>query len=272
MPRLRLALGVLLIAVAWPANWLLEGLRTHLFFFPLWLGYVLVVDGLTALSRGDSILQRSRTGFLALFLLSIPVWWLFELVNMRLENWEYVGRERFGDLAYALWCSLSFTIVVPAVLESAELVRGLPFVERLPRGPCVRSSRGLVIGLAVSGAVSLALMLAWPRAFFPFMWISGVLLLEPLCLVLGRRSLLLDLERGDWRPILSLCLGVLLCGFFWEMWNVRSYPKWIYHVPAVGEPKLFEMPVLGYLGYLPFALELYLLKELVLPGRPELRL
>jgi hypothetical protein len=34
-------------------------------------------------------------------------------------------------------------------------------------------------------------------------------------------------------------------------------PKWIYQVPLVGWPKLFEMPILGYGGYLPFALEVF---------------
>ena len=53
---------------------------------------------------------------------------------------------------------------------------------------------------------------------------------------------------------------------------MSSYPKWIYHVPWASEPKLFEMPLLGYLGYLPFALELYLLKQLVLPSAVRLRL
>ncbi len=30
--------GVLLVAVFWPLNWFLPGLRTHLLCFPLWLG------------------------------------------------------------------------------------------------------------------------------------------------------------------------------------------------------------------------------------------
>ncbi len=34
-------------------------------------------------------------------------------------------------------------------------------------------------------------------------------------------------------------------------------PKWVYDVPFVGSLKLFEMPILGYGGYLPFALEVF---------------
>jgi hypothetical protein len=52
---------------------------------------------------------------------------------------------------------------------------------------------------------------------------------------------------------------VLLTAFFWEMWNFLSYPKWVYHVPWGGWLHVFEMPLLGYGGYLPFALELFAL-------------
>ena len=36
---------------------------------------------------------------------------------------------------------------------------------------------------------------------------------------------------------------------FWEMWNFYSLPKWTYVIPYVGFWKVFEMPLLGYLGY-----------------------
>jgi hypothetical protein len=49
------------------------------------------------------------------------------------------------------------------------------------------------------------------------------------------------------------------------MWNYWSFPKWIYHIPGVGFWKVFEMPLFGYGGYVPFALELYALKSFVLP-------
>jgi hypothetical protein len=49
----------------------------------------------------------------------------------------------------------------------------------------------------------------------------------------------------------------LVCGFFWEMWNFWSLPQWYYTVPHVGFGKVFAMPILGYGGYLPFALEIF---------------
>ena len=50
-----------------------------------------------------------------------------------------------------------------------------------------------------------------------------------------------------------------MTAFFWEMWNYYSYPKWIYHVAWGNWLHIFEMPLLGYGGYLPFAQELYAL-------------
>jgi hypothetical protein len=126
-------------------------------------------------------------------------------------------------------------------------------------------------GLFLGGAAMLALALAWPRLFYPFVWTSLVLILEPLNCWLGRRHFLQDLQHGDWRPVLSLSLGALICGFFWEMWNYYSYPKWIYHTPGAQFLHLFEMPLLGYGGYIPFALELCALKNLLWPRSAGLR-
>jgi hypothetical protein len=62
-----------------------------------------------------------------------------------------------------------------------------------------------------------------------------------------------------------------MTGFFWEMWNFLSYPKWIYSVGWGDALHVFEMPLLGYGGYLPFSLELFAAYHLVLGvlGRRE---
>jgi hypothetical protein len=60
---------------------------------------------------------------------------------------------------------------------------------------------------------------------------------------------------GDWRDITTSAVAALICGFFWEMWNYWSLAKWIYLVPFVSRFHIFEMPLLGFSGYLPFGLE-----------------
>lgn len=259
-------LGLLLAGVGWAANWGLDGLRTHLWFFPMWLGYVLLVDGLCVARTRTSLLTRSRLGLVQLFLVSMPLWWIFELINLRTANWVYVGREHFSDLEYFLLASLAFSTVLPAVLSSAELVLSFGWIERFARGPRIAPTVRLRRGCWLLGGAMLASLLLFPRTCFPFAWTSLVLLVEALNQTLGRRSLVTDLARGDWRPWIALWTGGLVCGFFWELWNHGSYPYWIYQIPFVGFGKVFEMPILGYLGYLPFAHELWLFTLLLLPG------
>ena len=264
--------GLLLVAVFWLLNWLLPGVRTAYLFFPLWLGYILFVDGLVQRRAGSSIWTRSRKDFALLFVASTPVWWLFEWINWRTMNWEYLGSEQFTRTEYYLLCTICFSTVMPAVFETAEWVRTFGWVERFATGPRVAPTPRLCWGLLLIGIVMLALTLLWPRYCYPFVWTSLALILEPLDRWLGRQNFLEYLERGDWRPMISLSVGALVCGFFWEMWNYRSFPKWVYHTPGVEWLHVFEMPLPGYAGYIPFALELFALKNFLWPRGPRLRI
>jgi hypothetical protein len=257
------AIGLVLIAVFWIVNWNLEGPRSHWAFFPLWLGYSLTVDALVLYRTGTSLLTRSWRKYVGLFLVSAPAWWLFELLNAHLQNWRYTGVESFSDFKFFAWSTLSFTTVIPAVFGAAELVSSFHWVRRLGKGPVISSEGRTPLAFFIAGWVMLVLMLAWPRVFFPFIWLSIYFILEPVNVWLGNRSLADWTREGDWRLLVALWVGVLITAFFWEMWNVNSYPKWVYSVPWGGGFKIFEMPLLGYGGYLPFALELYALYHLV---------
>jgi hypothetical protein len=252
-------LGLGLILIFWTLNWSLTGARTQWGFFPLWLGYCLTIDGLVWWRTGTSLLTRSLRQYVGLFLVSAPIWWIFELLNVRTRNWTYIGAEIFTPMEYAFWTTLSFTTVIPAVFGSAEFFASFAFLKRLRRGPVIGTDRRTTLCFFLLGWIMLALMLIWPKIFFLFIWLSLYFILEPLNIWLGNRSLAHWTERGDWRPVLSLWLGVLLTAFFWEMWNYYSYPKWMYHVAWGDWLHVFEMPLLGYGGYLPFALELYAL-------------
>lgn len=266
--------GLLLIAVMWPLNWGLgiDGLRTHMLFFPLWLGYALVVDALVLKLRGSSLLTRSARGYAMLFLASAPAWWLFEVINWRTQNWSYSAREQFGNIDYFLFATLCFASVVPAVFGTAELVRSGKWMEKLRNGPSIGSKSVWAKAMPFIGVAMLTLIMVWPTYFYPLVWGSAFFLLEPLNARLGRPTLLDSLTRGDWRPFVALAIGALICGFFWEMWNVYSSPKWFYSTPGVEFLHIFEMPILGYIGYLPFALELYAIANFLLPRPPALRL
>ncbi|MGZ5435395.1 MAG: hypothetical protein ACXW3F_04990, partial [Pyrinomonadaceae bacterium] len=68
----------------------------------------------------------------------------------------------------------------------------------------------------------------------------------------------------------SLLSAGLVCGFLWEFWNYWALSKWTYTVPYFGDIKIFEMPVLGYLGFPPFAIECWAMyifvRSLLNPG------
>ncbi len=83
-------LGLALVALFWAASWGHWGVLGEYAFFPLWLGYILTVDGLVAARQGSSLLTNNPAHFLSLFLLSAPVWWVFESSNNYTLNWHYV--------------------------------------------------------------------------------------------------------------------------------------------------------------------------------------
>ncbi|MCZ6520867.1 MAG: hypothetical protein O6848_05175 [Bacteroidetes bacterium] len=255
--------GLGLIGLFWWLNWNLEGLRTHWGFFPLWLGYCLSIDGLVFLRKRDSLIHRNLKIFLGLFVVSAPVWWLFELINARTQYWVYTARDQFSDLEYYSWASLSFSTVIPAIFETTELVSTFNWIKTLSSGPRAGRRPQTVTGFFLSGWLMLAALLIWPQYTAPFMWVSLFFIFDTANYWLGYPSLIAFTREGDWKPVVSLWVASLICGFFWEFWNFYSDPKWLYKIPLVEFWYIFEMPLIGYLGYLPFALEVFALYHLL---------
>lgn len=254
-------LAMTLISVC--LSWNLTGVRTHLLFFPQWMGYGFVVQALVERRTGSCFLKRKPLGYGLLFLVSIPVWWIFEGLNLFTGNWYYVGRAAFTDLEFFLFSSVSFSTVIPAVFGTAELLGTFSWTDRL-RGLGSFPLRSRTLWwLHWSGWVMLLLMIIFPRVFFPFMWISIFLILDTLNARMGNRSLILELSGGNVRPLVLYGLGALVCGFFWEMWNIFAYPKWVYDIPYLDGLHVFEMPLAGYGGYIPFGWELFAMCSLI---------
>lgn len=252
-------IGLVLVGLCWILNWSLPGLRTHLLFFPQWLGYCLVVDGLVRMRTGSSLISRDWRKYVFLFILSAPVWWVFEGLNEVTGNWIYLGRESFSDGAYFLFATLSFSTVIPAVFSTAELLGTFDWFRRKQGQRAFKLERHHYLRMHLAGWMMLGMMLLLPSLFFPFMWLSVFFIVDPLNALRGRASLIREAAGGDYRNLLAYGLGALCCGFFWELWNLYAYPKWIYDIPYLEVLHVFEMPLAGYGGYIPFGWELFAL-------------
>ena len=253
----QLLAGLVLLAVVWPLAWFGPAPLSEYTFFPLWLGYILTVDGLTFHRSGTSLLTRDARRFALIFAFSIPLWWLFEFANQFLRNWEYVLARDHGRVAYAGLASLAFSTVMPAIFVTAELYRTLDLFAVTRQWLRIAPSRGGLVAIAGLGLAMFVASLVFPDVAFPLVWIGVFLLLDAVNALTGGKSIAAQVAAGRWDTVLVLFAAGLTCGFFWEMWNFWSLPKWIYDVPYVSGPKLFEMPLPGYGGYLPFALEIY---------------
>ena len=265
--------GIIFILIFWVLIWSMPGYPGTYSFFPLWFGYILTVNAIIHYRKGNSLFTRNRKAFFGLFFISIPIWWLFELIDIRTNYWEYLGREHFSDLAYFLLASLSFSTVVPAVLSTSELVSSYSWINKFERGPKIPKTKTITILFFVLGWLMLIALLIWPQYFPAFMWMSLYLIIDPVNVWKKNHNLLMYTDQKDWRPVMSLWIGTLICGFFWEMWNYYAFPKWIYTIPFIDFWHIFEMPLPGYLGYLPFGLEIFAFYHLIigLVKKPHLR-
>lgn len=236
----------------------------------MWTAYILLADALVLRLSGRSLVHDRPREFILMAWLSILCWLLFELYNLRLLNWYYIGvppQPWLRTLAYG-W---SFATIFPGIFETADLLETFGVL----RQARTRSHRVTTSWLSLSFVAGLAcvtipalLPTGWRAASLPapvirytfgFVWIGFILLLEPINYRLGAPSLYRDWEQGQWRRAGLLLLAGAVCGFLWEFWNYYALGKWIYAVPSPLDfgPHLFEMPLIGFLGFPPFALECF---------------
>ncbi len=229
----------------------------HLAWWPL----LLFLDGLLLLKAQESWLWQRPREFLRAAAFSVTLWLLFELVNLHLLNWRYVGLEPRLWLRWPGY-ALAFATVVPAILLTARVLQAFgAFSGR--RGRPLTFEHWPPVFL-ILGTACLVLPLVFPTHAFPLIWLGVILLGDPLLPLVGRPSFTARWLAGERREVLCLLTAGLLLGLWWELWNHPASARWIYTLPILGFGKVFEMPVLGYLGFPPFALEcaiLYIFME-----------
>jgi hypothetical protein len=246
-----LALG-LWAAGLWGAVTGHKDIQQYLYFFA-WYPYLLFLDGLLFRLEGKSWLRQRPREFLRLGGWSVTVWLIFEAANLALKNWAYVGLTSVRWLRWGGY-ALAFATVLPGILLTAQVLMALG-AWKGRRGRPLAPGRAWEPLSLLGGTAFLVLPLTFPRYAFPLIWGAFFLLLDPLVALLGGPSLIKRFLEGERREHLCFLAAGGLCGLWWEAWNFLATAKWVYTLPVLNFWKVFEMPLPGYLGFLPFALE-----------------
>lgn len=232
-----------------------------------WTGYILLADAVVWKRRGASWLRNHPAELLFVTCLSVPLWVVFEMYNKySLKNWYYIGLPENLLLRYAGY-AWAFATIWPAIFETADLVSSV----RDRRAPAERTESPVPQPLGAMGWMSVgagALMLTLPLVLrsHPIatylaapVWLGFILLLDPLNARAGSESIIGDWRRHRTGRLINLLAAGLICGVLWEFWNYWGGTKWFYNVPILPDVKIFEMPILGFGGFPPFAVECFVM-------------
>ncbi len=221
-----------------------------------WTGYILLADAVVFRLAGQSWLMTRRREFWHLLPVSVISWLIYEFYNYRMQGWHYIG---LPDDTWArgfgyFW---AFATIFPGLFVTADLLLALRWFRRFRGRPRPWSAQTLRV-LFTLGFICLAVPLLYPSGYlWALVWVGTVFFLGPINLMYAPDSLFRDFAEGDYERIAALFAGGIICGFLWELWNFWATAKWYYTVPILSDVKIFEMPVVGFLGFPPFALECF---------------
>jgi hypothetical protein len=242
--------------------------------FPLFWGLVLMIDGWVYVRNGGkSMVSHRPQELVGIGVSSAMGWMLFEYLNFFVDdNWYYpfgdiIDREQF--LLYAIIIS---TGLLPLAFVFYDLFNTVPVLKRrFTEGPKIVLGEGLKTVLLVLSIVSLFAAGLLPNVLFFTLWVSPAVLIGLVLDKIGVWTPLRSIGRGNWRPTLVFALTYLAAGLCLECENYFSAARangmatfseqpafWQYNLPYVNRPHLFEMPMLGFFGYMPFGLYCWL--------------
>ena len=228
-----------------------------------WPGYIVLLEGVLVIQTGTSPLRQRPHHFALLCLGSVVIWCVFDWINFYFMGaWQYIGMPAESPWHRYWGYALAFGSIVPAMLMSGQMFMNLGWFDSA-RSSVWRMPRSAKwIALAIGAAMFLFPLLVRRPVATLTVWVSLVLMLDPINLKLGRPSMLGDWQNGWYGRTLAAFVGGLLCGLLWEFWNYWALAKWVYHLPFLHDferLRYFEMPAIGLLGFIPFGLECWVM-------------
>lgn len=199
---------------------------------------------------------------------SVSGWLIFEYLNFFvLEYWYYPKGGLLKDDVFCTYAIFASSALLPLCFEWYSLFNSFPrFVNKYKHGPKISLSKSFQVILIILAYIALFLMSFYPTYLCPVIWISPLIIITVGLDLLDIWTPFTPIKKGNWTPVLFMALTYLVEGFLLEGQNYLSaghangmpeteYPGyWMYNVPFVNRFHVFEMPVVGFYGYLPFGI------------------
>jgi hypothetical protein len=233
------------------------------------------MDALLSFKKNKYLILNKHLPFL--IIISCGFWCVFEVINIRIQNWFYINLPSDIYQRYTGYF-LAYGTVIPAIYVTKEFINSI--IGEINYNAASRFSCGanhLEVSLEVPasgiiktkpirirnypaysimlGVITILLTCLFPVYFFPLTWVFLALILDGYNYLKGYASFIEDFQKGFMSNFIGTALSGLICGVLWEMWNFWSVSKWVYTVPFFEDIKLFEMPFPGYIGFLVFSFE-----------------
>ena len=246
----------------WLLNWA---------FLPLFWGFTLMLDGWVYIrANRNSLISRSPRELIGIGVAATGGWMLFDYLNFFVdENWFYPKGDLIPDDEFTVYAIVGSSGLMMPIFQLYNLLNTTKFRHRFDKGPKLslpKSIRIILLILALSGMFSIGF---FPNGMFGVLWVSPLIIISVVLANMGIWTPFTPIKEGNWSPLLTYALTYVIYGFSLECWNYFSSTHdssdpsnnitftpayWVYSLPYVNVLHVFEMPLLGFLGYTPFGI------------------
>jgi len=238
-------------------------------YVPLYWGFTFMLDGIAyKRTGGKSIFNNNPQELIGIGVASVSGWLIFEFLNMFVqEYWYYPNGDNVPVAEFYTYAIFASSALMPLSFEWYSYFNTFPsFVRMYQNGPRIKFNRAMQYIILAGSCIVLFLMPFYPTWLCAAIWLAPLLILTVILDIIGVWTPFTPIRHGNWTPVLFLALTYLLEGFLLEGQNylsarhhgleaVTAYPGyWMYNVPFVNGYHVFEMPVMGFYGYLPFGI------------------
>lgn len=243
--------------------------------FPLFWGLALMIDGWVYVRNGGRSMVSDRPQeLIGIGVSSAMGWMLFEYLNFFVDyDWFYPFGDQVSNEQFLFYAIIISTGLLPLSFVFYDLFNTVPVLKkRFSEGPQLILGERVKTILLLLAIVSLFAAGLYPDELFFVLWISPALLIGVVLDKLGIWTPLRSIGKGNWRPVLVFALTYLAAGLCLECENYFSAARniagdptysqqpafWEYNLPYINRFHLFQMPSLGYFGYMPFGIYCWL--------------